>query len=42
MMGFIQQAAEDERKIIQKELDTAKARDGELDSLFERTMWPIS
>ena len=36
MMGFTQQAAEDERKLIQKELDTAKARDRELDSLFER------
>ena len=35
MMGFTQQAAEDERKIIQKELDAAKARDRELDSLFE-------
>ncbi|MCH5353787.1 MAG: hypothetical protein J1E06_10030 [Acutalibacter sp.] len=36
MMGFTQQAAEDERKLIQKELDAAKARDRELDSLFER------
>lgn len=36
MMGFTQQAAEDERKLIQKELDVAKARDRELDSLFER------
>ena len=36
VMGFTQQAAEDERKLIQKELDTAKARDRELDSLFER------
>ena len=31
MMGFTQQAAEDERKLIQKELDAAKARDRELD-----------
>ena len=36
MMGFTQQAAEDERKLIQKELDAAKARDRELDTLFER------
>lgn len=36
MMGFTQQAAEDERKLIQRELDEAKARDRELDSLFER------
>ena len=36
MMGFTQQAAEDKRKLIQKELDAAKARDRELDSLFER------
>ena len=36
MMGFTQQAAEDERKLIQKELDAAKARDRELDILFER------
>lgn len=36
MMGFTQQAAEDERKIIQKELNTAQARDWELDTLFER------
>ncbi len=35
MMGFTQQAAEDERKLVQKELDAAKARDRELDSLFE-------
>ena len=36
MMGFTQQAAEDERRVIQKELDAAAARDRELDSLFER------
>lgn len=36
MMGFTQQAAEDERRVIQKELDAATARDRELDSLFER------
>ena len=35
MMGFTQQAAEDERKVIQKELTAAQARDRELDSLFE-------
>ena len=36
MMGFTQQAAADERKIIQKELTAAQARDRELDTLFER------
>ena len=36
MMGFTQQAAENERRVLQKELDAAIARDRELDSLFER------
>lgn len=36
MMGFTQQASEDKRRVMQKELDAARARDQELDTLFER------
>ena len=35
MMGYTQQAIEGERKLIQRDLDAAKARDRELDNLFE-------
>ena len=36
MMGFTQQAMETERKQVQLELSKAKARDRELDTLFEK------
>ena len=36
MMGFTQQAMETERKHVQLELSKAKARDRELDTLFEK------
>ena len=36
MMGFTQQAMETERKQVQLELSRAKARDRELDTLFEK------
>ncbi len=36
MMGFTQQAAEDDRRIKQKEISALQSRDQELDTLFER------